>query len=479
VYKWFFATIIVVALVSSSLSSVDSEKIVLKTGPNIYRIGHLVALFLFEPDLNRDSDKAESYSLDLIEFRSDKVRVTLGDHKDEFDANPSALRETGDNTGVFYTVIKIPREIDGKKINFGEKVSFEYSDSTSVASVFVGENIVDYTLDGYISNAEAQIILDKQDSLEIDESSTESHIHFVTMADSPRAQFLNNISIQSIKCAEGLELIMKKSNGMPACVRPSSISILIERGWGVHVLPDYEKSEDNNSEYFTVGDLAVRTENVVYFENYEGYLAQPEIDGDYPGIILIHEWWGLNDNMKQMAENLASHGYVALAVDLYGVPPAITADEARQLISSYQSEKGIENMDGAVNYLIENQHVLSIGSIGWCFGGGESLNLALNNDMMDATVIYYGRLTSDTASLSSISWPVLGIFGGLDQGIPVDSVRQFEATLNELGIPNEVYIYENANHAFANPSGDRYSPEDAKDAWQKTLAFFEKHLKSI
>ena len=475
-YKWFFAAVIAVVLFSSSLSIVDSEKIVLKTGPNIYRIGHPLTLFLFESDLNRDSDKAESYSLDLIEFRSDRVRVTLGDHSDDFDANPSALRETGDNTGVFYTVIKIPREIDGNRINFGEKVSFEYSDSTSVASVFVGENIVDYTLSGYISNAGAQIILDKQDAVETNESSTDAHIHFVAMAYSPRAQFLNNTSVQSIKCADGLELIMKKSNGMPACVKPSSISILIERGWGIHVLPDYKKSDDNNSEHFAVGDLDVRTENVVYFENYEGYLARPETDGDYPGIVMIHEIFGLNDNVKQMAEKLASHGYIVLAVNLYGVPAATTSDEGRQLMSVYQPEKGIENMNGAVNYLVENQHALSIGSIGWCFGGGESLNLALNNDMMDATVIYYGRLTSDTARLSSISWPVLGIFGGLDQGITVDSVRQFESALNELGITNEIYIYENANHAFANPSGDRYSPEDAQDAWEKTLTFFEKHL---
>jgi len=310
-------------------------------------------------------------------------------------------------------------------------------------------------------------------------SDDEPHIHFVAMADSPREQFLNNISVQSVKCGEGLDLIMKKSNGMPACVKLSSVSVLIERGWGIHVLPDYEKSEDNNSEYFKTGNLSTKVEMVNYFENYEGYLARPETDGDYPGIILIHEWWGLNDNMKQMAENLASHGYVALAVNLYGVPAATTADEARQLTSSYQTEKGIENMNGAVNYLLENQHSLAIGSIGWCFGGGESLNLALNNDMMDATVIYYGRLTSDTERLSSISWPVLGIFGGLDQGITVGSVRQFESALNELEIPNEIYIYENANHAFANPSGDRYSPEDAQDAWEKTLVFFEKHLKSV
>lgn len=305
---------------------------------------------------------------------------------------------------------------------------------------------------------------------------TKQHIHLVATSDSPKAQFLANTPVQSVMCNEGLELIMKKSNGAPACVMPSSVQILIERGWGVHVLPDYEKSKDNNSEHFRTGGLATISQDVVYYEGYTGYLARPQAEGDYPGIVLIHEWWGLNDNIKQMADNLASHGYVALAVDLYGVPAAMTADEARQLTSSYDPQAGIENMNAAVDYLLENQHVLSIGSIGWCFGGGESLNLALNNDMMDATVIYYGRLTTDTEQLSAISWPVLGIFGALDQGIPPETVRQFEAALNQLEIENEIHIYENANHAFANPSGDRYAPEAAQDAWEKTLAFFENTL---
>ena len=235
--KWFFAAAVTVLLVSNVAVYADT-KIELKTGPNIYRIGHPLALFLVEPDLNRDSDKAESYSLDLIEFHSDKIRVTLGEHREDFDPKPSALRETGENTGVFYTVIKMPREIDGKIINFGEKISFEYSDSSSVASVFVGENIVDSTLSGYISNAGTQIILEKQqNSAKTDESmndKTESHAHSV-VTESPRSQFLNNVSIQSIKCAQGLEIIMKKSNGMPACVKPSIVSVLIERGWGIHV----------------------------------------------------------------------------------------------------------------------------------------------------------------------------------------------------------------------------------------------------
>lgn len=265
---------------------------------------------------------------------------------------------------------------------------------------------------------------------------------------------------------------------MPACVKPDSVSVLIERGWGIHVLPDYEKNVNSNSEQFKTGDLAVKTATVNYFENYQGFLARPKIDGDYPGIVMMHEWWGLNDNIKHMAENLASHGYIVLAVDLFGAPAATTADEARQLVSSYQPEKGVENMNGAVNYLVENYHTLSIGSIGWCFGGGQSLDLALNNSMMDATVIYYGSLTSDKEKLVSIKWPVLGIFGGRDTAVPVDSVKQFESALNDLKITNEIYIYQNATHAFANPSGTSYAKEDAHDAWQKTLVFLEKHLKA-
>ncbi|MEW6042894.1 MAG: dienelactone hydrolase family protein [Thermoproteota archaeon] len=302
------------------------------------------------------------------------------------------------------------------------------------------------------------------------------HIHLVAL-ESPRAQFMSDIPANMIQCPQGLELIMKKSNGMPACVKPASVQILIERGWGVHVLPDYD-DKDNNADMFTMGgEFPVRTESVVYFENYGGYLAVPDVEDQvFPGIVMIHEWWGLNDNIKDMAEELASHGYIVLAVDLYGKEAATTADEARQLMSAYDQQTGIANMNAAVNYLEVNYSVEKVGSIGWCFGGGQSLNLALNNPDMDATVIYYGSVTSDKEKLASINWPVLGIFAGLDQGIPVESVKEFEKSLDELGIPNEVHIYPNVNHAFANPSGDRYAPEETKDAWQKTIAFLQETL---
>ncbi len=309
------------------------------------------------------------------------------------------------------------------------------------------------------------------------ESHMHDHVELVVLG-SPRSQFLADVPLNMIECTEGFELIMKKTTGMPACVRPATASILIERGWGIHVLPDYE-DKDNNSDMLATdnGQFSVKTQTVVYFDNYTGFLAVPDAQGqDFPGIVMIHEWWGLNDNIRDMAKELASHGYVVLAVDLFGREAATTAEEARQLISSYDPEVGMANMNAAADYLEANYGVQKMGSIGWCFGGGQSLNLALNNPDMDATVIYYGSVTSDKEKLASISWPVLGIFAGLDTGIPVESVNEFKNSLDDLGIQNEIHIYPNVNHAFANPSGDRYAPEETKDAWQKTLSFLHANL---
>jgi len=292
----------------------------------------------------------------------------------------------------------------------------------------------------------------------------------------PLKQIQDGTDPSDVTCTEGLELIMKVSNGQPACIKPSSVEKLIERGWAIHVLPDYEKNNNNNSIIFETGDLEIETTSVPYFGNSNGYLAKPAIDGKYPGVIMIHEWWGLNDNIKQMAEKLASHGYVAFAVDLYDGQVGTTADEARQLRTSFEQSQWTENMNTAVSYLKENHSPSSLGSIGWCFGGAQSLNLALNNEDIDATVIYYGQLVTDTEELSKINWPVLGIFAELDNGIPPETVNQFEYALNEVGVENDITIYPGVNHAFANPSGDRYAPEESKDAWQKTLKFFEDNL---
>jgi carboxymethylenebutenolidase len=215
-------------------------------------------------------------------------------------------------------------------------------------------------------------------------------------------------------------------------------------------------------------------------ETATGYLARPAgVDGPLPGIIVIHEWWGLNDNIRSMAEQLAGQGYQALAVDLYGGESADTRDGAAALMSASmeKTEALTENLKQAFAYLEGDGQ--KVGTIGWCFGGAWSLGtaLALPNDV-DAAVIYYGRLVTDEESLAPLSMPILGFFGSEDQGIPLDSVNAFEAALNALGKDAAIHVYEGADHAFANPSGTAYQAEPAEDAWAKTLAFFETHLKS-
>ena len=153
-----------------------------------------------------------------------------------------------------------------------------------------------------------------------------------------------------------------------------------------------------------------------------------------------------------------------------------------ELVSSVSNnpDQAIANLQSAVSYLgsLENVNSSRIASLGWCFGGGQSLQLALNSEQnpLATTVIYYGNLVNDTNEISKINWPVLGIFGDQDQSIPVESVNAFEQTLNETGKINEIYIYPGVGHAFANPSGDNYAPEETADAWQKTLAFLDKYL---
>ncbi|HJJ23229.1 MAG TPA: dienelactone hydrolase family protein [Nitrosopumilus sp.] len=241
----------------------------------------------------------------------------------------------------------------------------------------------------------------------------------------------------------------------------------------IHELPDSDSYEFSNSEFTEFGKYDVEIESVSY-SNHQGFLAKPNSSENFPGIVMIHEWWGLNDNIKDTAQKLASHGYVVLAVDLFG-DVATDAQKASQMISEFDQASGIINMNSAVEYL-HNHSVEKVGSIGWCFGGGQSLNLALNSDL-DASVIYYGKLVTDSDELSKIDWPVLGIFAELDKGIPVSQVSEFEKVLNQLKINNEIIVYPGVDHAFANPTGERYAPIETADAWSKTLRFFNENLK--
>lgn len=233
-----------------------------------------------------------------------------------------------------------------------------------------------------------------------------------------------------------------------------------------------------NSEMLDEGENKgdVLTSEVSYFENVQGYMAKPQGQGPYPGVVIIHEWWGLNDNIRDMADQLAKEGYMVLAVDLFG-KVAATPEEARTLTGSLDKAKAVQNLTSAVAYL-KAQGAQKIASLGWCFGGGQSLQLALSGQPLDATVIYYGQLVTDEQALSAIKWPVLGIFGDKDTSIPVATVQQFDAALDTIGVQNEVHIYPGVGHAFANPSGASYAPNETKDAWEKTLTFLNKALKA-
>jgi carboxymethylenebutenolidase len=245
--------------------------------------------------------------------------------------------------------------------------------------------------------------------------------------------------------------------------------------------------------------ITLENKTVDYFENANGYLVYPistttsssiesnisaNSNNTFPAVVMIHEWWGLNENIKNMAETLAKEGYVVLAVDLYNGQVANTTESAQNLVSKVRENpsESINNLQHAVRYLasLENVNSSKIASLGWCFGGGQSLQLALNTEReypLATTIIYYGNLVSDQESISKIKWPLLGIFGDQDQSISVESVKQFEEALNKNGITNEIYIYKGVGHAFANPSGDNYAPQETHDAWEKTVSFLKKYLK--
>ncbi|RJQ22472.1 dienelactone hydrolase family protein [Candidatus Woesearchaeota archaeon] len=217
-------------------------------------------------------------------------------------------------------------------------------------------------------------------------------------------------------------------------------------------------------------------EMITFGEDFSGYLVTPPEPGRHPGVILIHEWWGLNDHIKETAEKLATEGYIVLAVDLYNGNVATERTDAQTYVSLVNKTKAVENLRAAKTKLLE-LGATKIASLGWCFGGGKSLELALSGEEMDATVIYYGTLVTDSEELRKIHWPVLGIFGETDTSIPVDSVNAFDSALDSLNVTNEIYIYPGVGHAFANPSGMNFAPEETKDAWSKTLAFLEKYLR--
>ncbi len=234
---------------------------------------------------------------------------------------------------------------------------------------------------------------------------------------------------------------------------------------------------------FSITSFAANGKAVSYKsgdETVQGVLYTPAGKGPFPALVVIHEWWGLNDWVKEQAAKLSDEGYVTLAVDLYRGKVATTPDEAHEIMRGVPEDRAARDLYAAVEFLKSQSDVKKdrIGSIGWCMGGGYSLDMALQEPTLAAAVINYGHLAADADSIKKINASVLGIFGGQDRGIPVDDVKKFEKALQQQGNKVEIVIYPDAGHAFENPNNKTgYRAEDAADAWKHTTSFLAATLK--
>ena len=216
-------------------------------------------------------------------------------------------------------------------------------------------------------------------------------------------------------------------------------------------------------------------------ETVNGFVVTPEGKGPFAAVIVIHEWWGLDGWVKDQARALAKEGYVALAVDLYRGKVTDKQEEAHQLMMGMPRDRALRDLEAAFAYLRGRADVRKdrIGAVGWCMGGMYALALATEEPRLEAVVAYYGAPPTDAAAIAKIKAPVLGNYGAEDKGPSPEQVKAFEAAMKKAGKTVDIKIYPGAGHAFANPNNPwgGYREAAAKDAWQRTLAWFAKYLK--
>ena len=235
--------------------------------------------------------------------------------------------------------------------------------------------------------------------------------------------------------------------------------------------------------FLAVSSFAADGKSVSYKsgdETVQGVLYAPPGKGPFPALVVIHEWWGLNDWVKDQASKLADQGYVTFAVDLYRGKVATTPDEAHEIMRGVPEDRAKRDLHAAVEFLKSQPNVKPdrIGSIGWCMGGGYALDVALQEPPLAATVINYGHLATDPEALKKINAPILGLFGAQDRGITPDDVHKFEQALKQLGKKIDIKIYDDAGHGFENPNNkDGFRAEDAADAWRRITGFLASTLK--
>jgi carboxymethylenebutenolidase len=260
---------------------------------------------------------------------------------------------------------------------------------------------------------------------------------------------------------------------------------------------EHEGETPSATEAARAPEIPVTTKTVSYTTTAEGapvsgYLAVPAhadsvLDAHgmdpaadrLPGIVVIHEWWGLNDNIRTATRRLAGQGYRALAVDLYQGATARSSDSARALMQRAmgQQESLMANLGDAHDYLRTEAGAPRVAVMGWCFGGGRTFDaVAAAPIRYDAAVAYYGNpeaMTTDV--LRQTTTPILAHFGQKDQAVSVETAREFQTRFQDTGAEGSIYFYD-AGHAFANPSGESYVPKAAQQAWSRTTDVLARHL---
>ncbi len=212
-----------------------------------------------------------------------------------------------------------------------------------------------------------------------------------------------------------------------------------------------------------------------------GYLAVPEGEGPFPAVILIHEWNGVVDRIRQTADAFAAEGYVALAADLYSGRTGSNREENLALVRETLSDPDriIANLEAAVRFLEARDDTTGkVAAIGWCYGGGVALSFALGSDAHDATAIFYGRLLDDPEQMRQIHHEIYGTFAGNDTGPSVEQVRAFVDALRAAGIENDVHVYDHVDHGFwlYVDRDPEVNAAPALDAWQRLKAYLERTL---
>lgn len=268
---------------------------------------------------------------------------------------------------------------------------------------------------------------------------------------------------------------------LAACqpIRPESARPVVEPDSDTDDAGEMDGAESADDSAVTDGLI---TESVEYpdadGETLMGYLARPEGGEALPAIVVLQEWWGLNEHIEDVTRRFAAQGYVALAPDLYKGVVATEPDEARKLVMELDMPEAVREIQSAIDFLLQQEYVSgdNAGIVGFCMGGRLVLMTAIESENLGAAVAFYGS-PLEPAQAADVKAPLLGLYGSEDGGIPVDAVNTMGDALADAGIEHEIHIYDGAQHAFFNDTRESsYAPDAAADAWERTLTWFSTHL---